>query len=74
MKVGEVVFVPGLFGGYHEMTVESVDGRLQLGCEGWIGTLAFDTDDRHCWVCSGMINRKCLDSVEAGITNERREA
>ena len=56
------------------MTVESVDGRLQLGCEGWIGTLAFDTDDRHCWVCSGLINRKCLDSVEMGIVNERREA
>lgn len=67
LKVGEVVFVPGLFGDWHEMTVESVDGKLWLGNEGWVGTLELDKDDRHCWICSGMINRKCLDSMEASL-------
>ena len=52
------------------MTVESVDGKLWLGCEGWIGTLEFDKDDRHCWICSGMINKKCLDTIEAKIEVE----
>ena len=73
LDVGNMVFVPGLFDDWHEMTVESVDGKLWLGNENWVGTLELDKDDRHCWVCSGMINKKCFDMIEAQITVEEKK-
>lgn len=39
---------------------------LSLKAERHIGHLSFDKDDRHCWVCSGIIGlREAYDLKEA---------
>ena len=63
LKVGNVVFIPGLVSGWLEMVVISKDGVLHLENNNLYGTLEFDKDDRHCWICTGLINRKCSESL-----------
>lgn len=33
------------------------EGELYVDCGGSYGTLEFDNDERHCWVCSCMVNK-----------------
>ena len=48
------------------------NGKLHVIFDcGNMGILEFDTDNRHCWVCTGLINMACFDKCCMGeIKNE----
>jgi hypothetical protein len=43
------------------------DGELYGDSENNIVVLDFDTDDRHCWVATGMINKRGLANASKGV-------
>ena len=60
----EVLFKCAFSSGYGVgIIVREDDGSLIVDMGGNIGMLDFDGDERHCWVCTGVINKRCLDKV-----------
>jgi len=64
LKLGEEVFV-NIFGRWSKGTI--IKSKIFDGEEGfWADTfgcicpLDFDKDDRHCWICSGAINKAAI--------------
>jgi len=65
IQEGIEVLVPWLSGGYMPMTVAIDDDGGFFGRGGsCIAAFEFDTDDRHCWTCGGIINTKGLRKLE----------
>jgi hypothetical protein len=61
LKPGDQIATVALLGGYLLLTVvKDNDGELYGDSDNTIGMLEFDKDDRHCWVCTGHINKRGL--------------
>lgn len=62
LAVGDEVLVPGLFGGYHVMTVEGRGdpGRMGAQNEALMAILALDHDE---WVCVALINLRGVSKL-----------
>lgn len=57
IQPGDVIYAAFITGGYAKVTVKDkktgeTDSNLYM--------LDFDTDDRHCWTCGGIVNKKLL--------------
>ena len=39
------------------------DGTFYLEVQSLIGTLNFGEDDRKCWVCGGLINKRAMEKL-----------
>lgn len=70
MREGLLILIPGLIGGYIFGLVERDVGDAAWGWRSangtTVGILEFDTDDRHCWTCGGMMNLNSLSRLELG--------
>jgi hypothetical protein len=67
LKVGDLLLVPGLFGGMFLGFVRGdPDGNPYFQSEGgsMIGYLEFRKDDRDCWVCGGLGNLEAIQRLE----------
>ena len=60
---GREVIVQGLVGP-RRMKVDLTRTDICVDDPYMFGTVEFNQDDRHCWVCSCLINKKCLDQIE----------
>jgi len=61
IKPGMALAVPGLMGGYHKMTVS--DDCTGANNENLYASLEFNSDDRECWTCTGLINLKGVEKL-----------
>ena len=66
---GREIYTLGLYGWIKGHVIAHEDGRFTFESGGLIGILNFDEDDRHCWVCGGFINKKCIGKLK-GIVDE----
>jgi len=62
LKVGDYVDVGGGRG-----TIKEKDGELYFDCGSAHGTLEFDKDQRHCWVCSCLCNVNVFKNTNFGV-------
>lgn len=52
-------------GGWHGI-IKAHNDELYIDCGSAHGTLEFDKDERHCWVCSCMFNTNVFKNVSIG--------
>lgn len=65
LTVGSQILVPGLFGGYHLMSIFQADnGDLYAKGETLMAALEFAGDDRGSWVCTGLINLRGVEKLK----------
>jgi hypothetical protein len=67
LRIGDTIYVPGLLGGYHVLTIEAGDHEGELRArskEGLLGILEFGGDDRNAWICIGLVNLRGISKVE----------
>lgn len=72
MQEGLLILIPGMGDGYHFGLVDRKNGTW-----GWkspngtlVGFLEFDTDDRHCWICSGTANLKSIMALDLYVPEQ----
>lgn len=59
---GTKLAVLGFSGGFHPMTVERSVSGFTASNENLSAILQFDTDDRHCWITTGLVNMRAIRS------------
>lgn len=65
LRAGDKILVPGLMGELFVMSVEADKyGALTARGEHLSAVLEFGKDDRHAWVCVGLINLRGLQRLE----------
>lgn len=70
IEAGDKVLVPTMFG-ISLMTVTEVNGNEAFAeTEGSIAPLKFANDDRDCWTCSSLINKKSLNAISEFFKKE----
>lgn len=64
LQEGMELAVPGLMRGYHVMTVrrDELDGLYAQG-ETLMAVLRFAEDERHAWVCIGLVNLRGIKKL-----------
>ena len=56
--------IPGLMGWFHIMKVhKDENGNFYAKTENILASLKFNSDERHCWTCSGLINIKAIKKL-----------
>ena len=71
LEHGQLIFIPGLMGGYHVMTVEKdSSGAVSARDEKTMAVLEFEPDDRNCWICGGLINLRGLERFGKSSKND----
>ena len=63
VKAGVTVLVPGLGHAWWLMIVKEEGGVLYGHADKMMAVLEYDQDDRHCWVCGGLINTRGLQKL-----------
>jgi len=56
----EEILIPSLTGIVKAKVVKKEE-QTYAESDNFLFILEFDIDDRHCWVCSGIVNKKCLE-------------
>lgn len=68
IEVGEEILVPSLSPDcYHLMHVVEKTGNSAVAAgqeSGFEAVLHFDGDDRHCWVCTGLMNTAAIKRID----------
>lgn len=61
---GMTLGVPALMGGYHVMKVKKDEyGEMHAQDDKLLAVLKFGEDDRHAWICVGLINTRGLKNL-----------
>lgn len=64
LKPGDKIRTSGLMGEEFEVTVKAdEEGALYAEAGNMIIVLEFDKDERHCWVNTGLINKRALEKL-----------
>lgn len=67
IKVGDELRMPTLTG-YTKAKVIELNGKKgHAEQENYAFILEFDGDDRHCWVCGGMINKRAIANLSKNV-------
>lgn len=73
LKPGDAILVPALTGGYYKayVTGDHTDASKSCGWDtnpgepqGAMGFLEFGADDRNCWICTGVVNKRGIQKLE----------
>lgn len=70
LKPGDEILIPGLFGGYHKMTIHGSEKGLSARNEDLSAILAFGEDDRNAWVCGGLINNRGISRLRVNSSDQ----
>lgn len=66
LKAGDEILVPSIFGGTFLLMIVEKDehGELYGSSNQLMAILEFGKDDRHAWVCDGLINTRGLEKLQ----------
>lgn len=65
IHIDDKIAIPILTNNYITMIVNiDENGKFYGKCSNHLAVLEFNTDNRHCWICMGLVNIKSIEKLE----------